>query len=226
MLRGSALQPALFLLTSTAVLVLCESVARWRSFVGFCGDCCKGDEPKASLWDTDLFTEVTDLKAEEPSGNAKESNIDTYNLVQAREKEAKSKAGPTGPAKVTATSITRGPKGFGIVFGGAKTEDEAKEFGRGIFILKVKGDSVASQNEHLKHGLQVKSVNGTDLTNAIMPGLKPVIQDAKQDMNFELVENPVLYATYKSRYATPLEYEFQVGEHVAFPAFSQGWGKT
>jgi len=123
----------------------------------------------------------------------------TYNLVQAREKEAKSKA---GPAKVTATSITRGPKGFGIIFGGAKTEDEAKQFGRGIFILKVKGDSVASQNAHLKRGLQIKSINGTDLTNAIMLDLKPVIQGVKQDMNFELVENPVLYAAYKSRYAT------------------------
>ena len=38
----------------------------WRSFIGFCGDCCcEGDEPKASLWDTDLFTEITDLKVSE-----------------------------------------------------------------------------------------------------------------------------------------------------------------
>jgi hypothetical protein len=37
----------------------------WYSFIGFLDGCCgwAGVPPKTSLWDTDLWTDITDLKA-------------------------------------------------------------------------------------------------------------------------------------------------------------------
>lgn len=93
--------------------------------------------------------------------------------------------------------IQRDQSGFGVLFGGAKTEEQARVKGRGIFVSGTKPGSPASANRVIRAGLQILSVNGIDLSNAIVPDLAAKLKNVGSSMEIGLLPNPSLYASYR-----------------------------
>jgi len=87
--------------------------------------------------------------------------------------------------------------GFGLMFGGPRDADEAQERGHGVFVSGVKGDSVAATVADIQIGLQIVSINGTDLIDATFVQLKEVLQQVGNDMTLVLRENLDLIRPYR-----------------------------
>ena len=103
-------------------------------------------------------------------------------------------AAHTAPIRVL---LSKGPKGYGISFGGAKDSAEADSRGAGIFIAKTTPGSNADSHPKIKVGLQIVSVNGTNLLNGSLKELRgAVLAGPKTELTLELCENASLAAAY------------------------------
>jgi len=95
------------------------------------------------------------------------------------------------------TSITKGVGGFGMIFGGPKSQEEADIYGYGVFIKSCKPGSVAEAHPDVRAGLQVTKMNGVDLTNSTINGtLKDTVKKSGDTLLIEVCENKLLTATY------------------------------
>jgi len=99
---------------------------------------------------------------------------------------------------VISTSLTRNASGYGLKFGGARDAKDASLNGPGLFISGTKPGSVASRNEDIADGLQIVTMNGTDLTNGTFDDLKAVLGGAEETITLELRLNPDLTGKYNA----------------------------
>ena len=106
------------------------------------------------------------------------------------------RAGKLAPPPIVTTSLTKDANGFGLMFGGASTEDEGDELGFGVFITGTKPGSVADSDPSIQPDMQVLTLNGADLRYGIIPDLKALVQTAGNTLHLELQENQGLAQIY------------------------------
>ena len=80
----------------------------------------------------------------------------------------------TKPGEIEVT-INRGPKGFGLSFGGAKTPEDAEVEGYGVFISGAKQGSPAAQQPALKPGLKILEINRISMRKSCLRDLRETI---------------------------------------------------
>ena len=76
----------------------------------------------------------------------------------------------------TSVTLAKGPSGYGLVFGGPKTAAEAATTGFGIVITAIKPGSIAEDAPGICAGVQILSMNGTDLAGGTFEDLKRALQ--------------------------------------------------
>lgn len=86
--------------------------------------------------------------------------------------------------------------GYGLVFGGSRDVNIGEKQGYGIFIKKLKPNSVASNNEDIKIGWQIVEMNGYDLEYATFYELTEAIRSRCSIIDMRLKYNHVLYKNY------------------------------
>ena len=79
---------------------------------------------------------------------------------------------------------------FGLIFRGGLDANDPR--GKGVFVWDVKVVSVAASNSDIKKGMQICSINGTDLRNATLGMLKSTIQKSANMLELELTFNEPL----------------------------------
>ena len=113
-----------------------------------------------------------------------------------QQQQASQVARAVAPGTVV-TTLTKGPGGFGLTFGGPANEDEAREAGvPGIFINKLKPGGAAEANGNVKVGWQLTRLNDFDLTSATFADLKIALSTAESTIVIEQVENSGLLQAY------------------------------
>lgn len=91
-------------------------------------------------------------------------------------------------------------QGFGVKFGGPKTEADAQAKGHGIFISGVKTGSVAEECvEQLRVGWQIIAFNGQDTTKATFVEMKALLASVGNTMELVLQKNDALKAAYSKK---------------------------
>ena len=115
------------------------------------------------------------------------------------------RAGDKASPPIVTTSLTKDANGFGLMFGGAATEDEGDELGFGVFITGTQPGSVAESDPSIHPDMQVLTLNGTDLRYGIIPDLKAVVQTAGNTLHLELQENRALAQIYAAASSTASE---------------------
>eukprot|EP00041_Stephanoeca_diplocostata_P033370 m.1101559 g.1101559 ORF g.1101559 m.1101559 type:complete len:1624 (-) comp24325_c0_seq2:441-5312(-) len=93
-------------------------------------------------------------------------------------------------------TLEKGDNGFGINFGGARTAKHAEEVQPGIFIAGIKPNTPAHEHPDVLEGLQIVSMNGTDLEHATFVDVKAVLTAMGDHMDLRLRENPALVAAF------------------------------
>ena len=125
------------------------------------------------------------------------ANTSLYSAYTQRKKaRASAKAAATAPGPVIRTTLTRNADGFGLKFGGAKSDGDIAAYGPGIFIKGCKANSAAAANPALRGGVQIMKVNGTQLDGASLDELKTVIMAAGDTLELEIRENIGLVQAY------------------------------
>ena len=129
---------------------------------------------------------------------------DTYNALKATKaskrekkstkkskKKSKKKGGGGGTEPIT---LTKGPAGFGLMFGGAKNQDEVSEMGYGVFVSGVKPGGVAESHPGITIGYQIVAIGGTDTSKATLKSLPAILKTISgDDMELTLQENADLF---------------------------------
>lgn len=87
-------------------------------------------------------------------------------------------------------------RGFGLVFGGAKTVSMGEEKGYGVFIKNTTPYSIAEKKENVKKGWQIVSTNGVDLTYATFHELKDALWLRNRSLIMRIRYNPKLLENY------------------------------
>ena len=87
-------------------------------------------------------------------------------------------------------------RGFGLVFGGAKTVSMGEEKGYGVFIKNTTPYSIAEKKENVKKGWQIVSMNGVDLTYATFHELKNALWLRNRSLIMRIRYNPKLLENY------------------------------
>ena len=90
-------------------------------------------------------------------------------------------------------------RGYGLVFGGAKTVSIGEEKGYGIFIKATKPHSIADEKENVKKGWQIIEMNGLDLTDATFYELKEALWLRNRSLIMRIKYNPELLENYSFR---------------------------
>jgi hypothetical protein len=101
------------------------------------------------------------------------------------------------PGQQGAVELTADANGFGLTFGGPKdAEVAAANGGGGIFVAGMKEGSQATRCNGIRIGMQITSIDGTDVTSASCADLSEVLKDAGETVKFQLQANPDLYTKY------------------------------
>lgn len=89
--------------------------------------------------------------------------------------------------------------GFGITVIGTSSEDEGNKHGYGIFIDRISPDSPASNTGSICPGLQITSVDGTDLDFATIEDFELLLQGARRNgfITLSLRTNDRLLSVYQ-----------------------------
>ena len=95
--------------------------------------------------------------------------------------------------------LVRGTQGFGLSFGGAKDEAEAKANGHGIFLAGTKPGGVAETCDDITVGMKVLRLNGVDCTNSYASQFEQVLRCVGKEMELVLEDSQDLYKKYASR---------------------------
>lgn len=108
---------------------------------------------------------------------------------------------PTTPIVV---SITKGDNGFGIKFGGPRSDAEAQQYGRGLYVAGCVPDSPADKAPELQLGMRIVAVNGhttDDVTNIKQVRNMMTAEDTVLELT--VVQDRTLWTKYGQYYKCP-----------------------
>ena len=131
-----------------------------------------------------------------------ERNDKLYKKFKKQKKQSMRVSKKKGPKLHKGTwlvTVEKGPKGFGILFGGAKNEVEAKQHGLGIFISGVKPGGAAESVESISTGPQIVTLNGVNTSKLHVGALPAILRTVKDKLVLELKENTKLRAAYAKK---------------------------
>ena len=94
------------------------------------------------------------------------------------------------------TKVIKNEMGFGLRFGGPKSQEDGEAYGFGVFVSGTKPGGAAEDNSEICIGMQVLMLNGVDLTNATTATLSAALKTVKKEMTLHLIDNDALFKTY------------------------------
>eukprot|EP00038_Savillea_parva_P013165 m.7532 g.7532 ORF g.7532 m.7532 type:complete len:1177 (-) comp2453_c0_seq1:87-3617(-) len=105
-------------------------------------------------------------------------------------------ATPESQEDVVECVLERDEKGFGLKFGGPKTDEDGEANGFGIFVSGVKPGSVAEKSDTLHIGWQIIEFNGANLSKGTFAGMKDLLGKVEKKMVLKLRQNEALRRAY------------------------------